>query len=942
MGTQKISLTVNNQSYDLEVSFDERLLRTLRERLGLTGTKEGCGTGECGACIVILNGRAVNSCLVLAVECDGAKIMTIEGLAPDRLRLHPLQKSFIRHGAVQCGFCTPGMLMTAKNFLDHHVNPTREEIKKAISGNLCRCTGYKKIVDAIEAVAKEGGVSRSGKGFDFPPEAFETLPWLAEGVSNIGRNFYRVDALEHVKGVSLFGADVYRPHMVYGKVLRSRYAHARIKHIDTAEAEGLEGVLAVVTGRDAPEGYFGVDLKDQLVFARDKVRYLGDAVAAVAATTEEVAVKALDLIKVEYEPLKPVFSAIEAMSSEAPIIHEKLKDYECGFETERRGNICTVATVKVGDVEKGFSESDVVIEETFSTQIQHQASLETHAALAEVDSYGRIVVTTTTQKPFAMRRYLSQSLKIPITNIRVIPTKVGGGFGGKLELHIEPYAVLLAKKCGRPVKIVYSRSEEFQTTNPRHQATFRVKSGVKKDGTLVARQVRLIYDTGAYSGNGPTTVTLSVQLICGLYRIPNLLIEGYCVYTNKMSSGSMRGPSSPQTTFAMESHMDNLAHAIGMDPLDFRLKNLLEPGEKTGVGQVLVDVDYKKVVRAAADAIGWKKIKKEENVGKGMACVFWLSGGWSTSATVKVNEDGTVTLVTGAVDMGTGYLYTSVLQIVAEELGLRAEDIQLVTGDTDTTAYDHGIGGSRGVFTIGKVAWMAARKAKEELFRETAKKLGVSPERLETKNGRIFIRDNPETGLTFGQIAYDRHIRCGGPITGSANYLPEMDEIDPTRVKGLSFTAFKGNTIACHAAVAKVNPETGQVEIKRYVAAHDVGRAINPLAVEGQIEGGVGMGLGFALTERLVIDEDGHVLNPNFADYKLLTSMDIPETEPIIVEVPAEYGPFGAKGLGEPTMGPPAAVVGNAIYDAIGVRMHTTPMTPENIFKEIGQRKKSG
>jgi CO/xanthine dehydrogenase Mo-binding subunit len=372
------------------------------------------------------------------------------------------------------------MLMAAKNFLDHHPKPTREEIKEAISGNLCRCTGYKKIIDAIEAVAKEEGKSSTGEDLHFPPEAFKTLPWLDEGESNIGRNFYRTDASEHVRGVSLFGADIYRSNMVYGKVLRSRVAHARIKRIDTREAEKLEGVLAVVTGREVPEGYFGVDLKDQLVFARDKVRYLGDAVAAVAATSEEIAVKALDLIKVEYEPLKPVFSAIEAMSPGAPIIHEKLKDYEIGFETERMGNICTVATVKAGDVEKGFAGSDVILEDTFSTQIQHQASMETHAALAEVDSYGRVVVTTTTQKPFAMRRYLSQSLKIPISNIRVIPTKVGGGFGGKLELHVEPYATLLAMKCGRPVKIVYSRSEEFQATNPRHQATFWVKSGVKK------------------------------------------------------------------------------------------------------------------------------------------------------------------------------------------------------------------------------------------------------------------------------------------------------------------------------------------------------------------------------------------------------------------------------------------------------------------------------
>jgi CO/xanthine dehydrogenase Mo-binding subunit/aerobic-type carbon monoxide dehydrogenase small subunit (CoxS/CutS family) len=918
----KISLTVNNQEYTLEVPPDEKLLRTLRERLRLTGTKEGCGTGECGACIVILDGNAVNSCLILAAECDGADITTIEGLALDQHTLHPLQESFIRHGAVQCGFCTPGMLMTAKNFLDQNPKPTREEIRKAISGNICRCTGYKKIIDAIEAAVKENLLPQG-----------EEKP--SEGESNIGRTVYRTDALEHVQGISLFGDDIFRPNMVYGKVLRSKYAHARIKGVDTTDAEKLEGVLAVVTGQEVPEGYFGVDLKDQLVFARDKVRYLGDAVAAVAATSEEIAVKALDLIKVEYEPLKPVLSATDAMSPEAPIIHEKLGDYEIGFETERRGNICTMATVKLGDVEKGFAKSDIVIEDTFSTQIQHQASLETHAALAEVDPHGRIIVTATTQKPFAMRRYLSQSLKIPINNIRVIPTKVGGGFGGKLELNVEPYAVVLAQKCGRPVKVVYSRKEEFEATNPRHQAIFWVKSGVKKDGTLVARQVKLIYDTGAYSGNGPTTVTLSAHLVGGLYRIPNLFIEGYCVYTNKMSSGSMRGPSAPQTTFAMESHMDDLAQAINMDPLDFRLKNLLEQGEKTGVGQILVDVDFKKVVRAAAEAIGWKNIKKEKNVGKGMACVFWLSGGWSTSATVKINEDGTVMLVTGAVDMGTGYLYTSVVQFVAEELGIRAEDVNLVIGDTDTVVYDHGIGGSRGTFTIGKAAQMAAAKVREELFEEAAKKLSINPERLETKNGWIYVRDNPEARISFGEISFDRHIKSGGPISGTVNYLPEMDEIDSTRVKGLSFTAFKGNTLGCHAAIVRVIPETGQVEFKRYVAAHDVGTAINPLGVEGQIEGGVGMGLGFALTERLMIDGKGHVLNPNFADYKLLTSMDVPEAEPIIVEVPAGYGPYGAKGLGEPTMGPPAAAVGNAIYDATGVRMHSTPITPESILKVI-------
>lgn len=914
----RLSFTVNAEKRDLEILPHETLLDVLRNRLGLTGPKEGCGAGECGACMVLMEGRPVNACLILALECEGLRIETVEGLAPGREKLSPLQDSFVKHGAVQCGFCTSGMLMSAQGLLEAHPEPTREEIRRGLSGNLCRCTGYKKIVDAVEAVAHHRA---------FPQEPM--------GEGNIGKNYSRRDALDHVRGLSVFGADMCRPNTAFGKILRSAYAHARIKGIDASKAEKLEGVLAVVTGKDVPEGYFGVDIKDRLVFARDKVRYRGDEIAAVAAETEEIAAKALEYIKVEYEPLEPVFDPLLAMKEGAPLIHENLENYECAFETERRGNICTFARVKLGDLEKGFAESDVILEDTFSTQIQHQSSIETHAALAEADSSGHIHVWSTTQKPFAMRRYLSQSLKIPMTSLRLTATKIGGGFGGKLELLVEPYAVLLAKKCGRPVKIVYSREEEFLSTTPRHQTRFQVKSGVKKDGSLVARHVRFVYDTGAFSGNGPTTVTLSSQLSGGLYRVPNLLIEGYCVYTNKMNCGSMRGPSGPQTSFALESHTDNLARAIGMDPLDFRLKNLLEAGEKTAVGQTLVDVDYRKVVQRAAEAIGWRHIKREKNVGKGMACVFWLSGGWATSATVKINEDGTVTLTTGAVDMGTGYLFTSVPQIVAEVLGLRAEDVQIVQGDTDQTTYDHGIGGSRGAFTIGMVARMAAVNAKAELFSAAASRLRLDADNLETRDGWVFSRGDPEKRVSFADLSYDRHIKEGGPVIGWAQFLPDMDPIDPDRVQGLSFSAFKGTTIGCHAAVVRVVPETGHIVIKRYVAAHDVGRAVNPRAVEGQIEGGVSMGLGFALMESVLIGKKGEVLNPNFHDYRLPTAMDVPEVEPVIVEVPAAYGPYGAKGLGEPTMAPPAGVIGNAVYDAVGVRLTETPMTPERVHRAI-------
>ena len=897
------------------------LLSVLRDYLGLTGTKSGCGGGECGACTVLVNGNPVNSCIFPALDAEGSRIITVEGLAAGRGKLSLLQKCFVDYGAVQCGFCTPGMLVSAKSLLDKNPSPNPLEIRKAIQGNLCRCTGYSKIIEAVTAASRN------------------ILKVVDTTQTNIGKSTSRSDAVDHVQGASLFIADIKVPGVVHGKILRSEYAHAEILNINSEKAERLEGVLAIATGKDVPRGYFGVDLRDQLVFARRKVRHRGDAVAAVAAETEEIATRALKLIEVNYRPLPHVLDAEESMKLGAPIIHEKLSEYRLGFDTKRYGNVCTVAEVDYGDLEAGFADADVIVEEKYSTGSQHQVSLETHGAIAKIDSGDRIKVWTSSQKPFAIRRYLSDSLEIPISRIRVIASKVGGGFGGKLEMNIEPYAVILAKKAGRPVRIIYSREEEFYCTGGRHSTRYRIRSGVKKDGTICAREIEFIYDTGAYSGNGPTTTTLVCQVSTGLYRIPNMRIDGYCVYTNKMNFGSCRGPSAPQTAFAIESHMDSLAKKIKMDPLQFRLKNLLNPGEKTGLGQVLKNIDYKAVLKTAADKCGWNQVKAETEMnsksstkrGVGISCVFWLSGGWSASASVKINEDGTVIVTTGATDMGTGYLYTAVPQIVAEKLGIDSNRVTIVIGDTDTTGYDHGIGGSRGAYTIGGVAEMAASKVKKKLLQAAAVKLKTSPEHLETKNGKIWIKNNPEACLTFQDISYAEHMLYGGPLIGSAEYLPEMEDIDTTRVKGLSFSAFPGNTIGCHIAQVNVETGTGQVEITRYIAAHDTGRVINPQAAEGQIEGGVAQGIGFALTEEMKFDEDGVMINNSITDYKLPVSTDVPEIVPLICEIPSQSGPHGAKGLGEPTMAPVAGAVANAVFDATGVKLFSTPMTPEKI-----------
>lgn len=925
---REIELTVNSRIHTVSINVHETLLHVLRERLGFKGVKEGCGTGECGACIVLRNGTPVNSCILPAAECDGDEVTTIEGVERESGMLHPIQQAFINNGAVQCGFCTPGMILTAVHLLSDNPAPSRDEIRHAISGNICRCTGYQKIVDAIEEAAealRRESDTPTGDGRQIQ-EDYHQL---------VGTSSSRSDLVWHVKGKAAYVDDIDLPDMAYGKILRSEYAHAIISNIDTSEAEQMEGVLAVVTGSEVPEGYFGVDLWDQLVFARDKVRCRGDAVAAVAAVDLETAEAAVRQIRVDYQPLPAVFDAEEAMQDEAPIIHENLSEYTLSFDTEREGNVCTKASVQYGDTEAGFEQAEYIVEDVFETNHQHQCSLETHGAIARVEENGKISVWSSTQKPFAMRRYLSHALQRPVNTFNVTASAIGGGFGGKLELNVEPYCVVLAEKCRRPVKIIYSREEEFYATGARHKTKFFIKSGIDAEGNILARSLRYIYDTGAYSGNGPTTLTLSSQVATGLYRVRNLDAQGFCVYTNKMNCGSFRGPSAPQTSFVIESHTDNLAAKIGMDPVEFRLKNLLEPGEKTGVGQTIMDVDYKAVVKKAAEESGWYSFEKKENLGIGLGCVWWLSGGWATSVDVNINEDGTVTIFTGAVDMGTGYLYTSVPQLVGEVLGMPLKDIEVVIGNTDSASYDHGIGGSRGTFTIGKAAEMAAEDVKQKIFQAAAKKFNSRPDCFDMRDGWVYVKDNPWHGVSLAEISLEQHLISGGPLVGSSHYLPEMDEIEPERVKGLSFPAFKGNTIGCHVAIVEVDSETGQIDIKKYVAAHDVGKAINPQAVEGQIEGGVALGLGFGTSENLQIDEKGMPSNPNFADYKIPTSLDVPDIRSVIYEYPASYGPHGAKGLGEPTMAPVAAAVGNAVFHATGVRIPATPITPQRISRAI-------
>jgi len=921
MQKKSLSLTVNGHSETLEIAPRTRLLDALRVNLGLTGTKEGCGTGDCGSCTVLLDGQAVNSCMVLALQAEGREVTTIEGLAKTG-QLDPIQEAMVEAGGIQCGFCTPGMVMSLKGLFSTNPKPAEQEVRVAISSNLCRCTGYSKIFKAAESVAKgaSNGTERSTAGA-------------------IGSNYVRVDAEEKVTGRAVYAEDVQLPRMIYGVVVRSPHPHARILSIDTSEAEQMPGVRAVVTGRDLEMGYYGIDLQDQQMFALDKVRFIGEPVAAVAATTPDQARQAAERVQIEYEELAAVFDSEQALDDGAPLVHDDVNAYEQNGESERDGNLCYQTWAGRGDVEEGFAQSDIVIEGTYRAPVAHPGSIEPHSSTAAVDPSGRATVWTTTQKPFAVGSYLARAFGRPVNAFKIVPTQIGGGFGGKLVLCVEPYAVLLAESAGVPVQVTLSRDEEMATTTLRHSAKIHLKTGVKNDGTLVAHQARLLFDTGAYSGDGPTAVALGSLMATGPYRFKHIDITGLTAYTNNVPCGSVRCPSGPQMAFAVETHMEKLARAVNMDSLQFRLKNAWQDGDTTCTGQELASVGLVECLESVGRAFDWDK-PPAPGIGRGIACNWWVSGTWGTATLIESNIDGTFRLLTGAVDMGTGGVGTSVLQMAADALGVSPDSIQLVRGDTDTLPWDHGHGGSRIVFTVGLSAYNAALDLKQQILQEAATHLDSPADGLELKGDHIFVREDPERSVLLSRVCYARHKKHGGPMIGRASVLIDSPPTPKDQSRYNPYPAMPAPSFCAHAVELAVDEATGEVTVQRYVAAHDVGKAINPAACEGQIEGGVAMGLGLALMEELR-EEDGKVLNPNFADYLLLTAEDMPPMETILVEKPAVEGPYGAKGVGEPPIAPPTGAVANALSNLLDVEAIRFPLHPEEVDSLIRERKSS-
>lgn len=761
-----------------------------------------------------------------------------------------------------------------------------------------------------------------------------------EAFVNIGRRIPKRDAEEKVTGRAVYIHDLTLPGMLYGKILYSSRAHARILHVDTSRAERLPGVRAVLTGTTIPPIRFGF-YKDNVPLKAGKVRSYRDEVAAVAATDPEIAEEALELIRVEYEDLPAVFDPEEAMRDEAPLVHEE----NLGGKEKKPTNVLNLPWKLVcGDVEEGRKNAHHIAENRFRVTWVTHCCMGTSGCLAQFDHQNNLTIYSITQIPSLAQKDYSEALSamgLQGKRVRVIKTAIGGGFGSKLDTYAFEYiAILLAHRTRRPVKIVFSREEEFFATSPRQPAIIDISQGCTRDGRLTFRDVRMILDNGAYTSWGATTPSVMMMPISSLYKVPHIRYVAKCVYTNNTYSQAMRGYGNPQATFAIESQIDILSEMAGIDPLDFRLRNANTPGEVTPQKFKVQTCGLRECIDAVAQRLDWRQNRgRRDGRGIGMASMIHVGGGARVyksdgcGTIIKIDDFGMVNVITGATDMGQG-ADTVIAQIVAEELGVRVEDVSVIHTDSDICPWDVGAHASRTTFVAGNSARGAARKVKEQILEVAGRSMGERPEDLDLRDRMVFSRTDPEKKTPLGKVLRAAHYTTGGKvIMADYFYDPANENLDREFKGNLSVTY----TYGAHGVEVEVDRETGEVKILRYIAAHDVGKAINPMLLEGQVYGGAVMGIGYALTERLVLRE-GKVMNPNFLDYKVLTAKDVPRIEALVIETNDPSGPYGAKGIGEPGLVPTAAAIANAVYDAVGVRITDLPITAEKVLKALKDR----
>jgi len=925
-----MNFIVNGNPVEIEPLPGEMLSDLLRERLNLTGTKIGCNEAECGTCTVLIDGEPVLSCTYPSAKAAGKDIVTVEGLAAQApgAELHPLQTAFITHGAVQCGFCIPGQLMTSAALLEKNPEPTSEQIRYALKDTLCRCAGYPTIERAVRAAAE---ALRTGDPVKRPEIAADSQsPQKAVATRQI-----RPDAVEKVTGAAIFTDDLKFPGMLHAAVKRAEIPHGILKQLKTEAATAIPGVVAVLTAADIPgEHNHGLVIFDwpALVGIGERVRYVGDAVAIVAADSRAAALRAVALIEAEFEPLEVVASAVRAKEANAPQLHE-------------RGNLLKHIKVRKGEMAQGFAEADLILEHVFHTAPTDHAFMEPECSIAVPLEDGRMEIYVGSQIPYSDRNQVARTLGWSEERVRVIGQLMGGGFGGKEDIAGQIHAALLANFTGRPVKLLWDRHESLMVHPKRHATQIRVKIGAKRDGTLTAVETELFGDTGAYASLGEKVLTRATTHSSGPYDSPNVRADCYAMYTNNPPAGAFRGFGVLQSAFAVESMIDRLAEALGRDPVDLRRQNALRVGSITNTGQTLresvgllecidkVDTEMRRLARLDgyenpfmphfAHNIphlvrSWGFAVAYKNTG--------LGGGApdKAGAEVELFADGTLEVRTSSAELGQG-LVTVLRLIVAEEFAVVPERVKVLVMDTDLTPDGGPTTASRQTYVTGNAARYAARTLREAIAATLAEKYDHPPEQIRFVEGLAQVNGH---SLELGEVV---------EIMKSENREPKVlyeywaPKTQPLGTGGDMHFAF---SFAAQAAEVEVNTRTGEVEVLRVIAANDVGKAINPLGLQGQVEGGVVMGMGHALTEDFIV-ENGIPFTDRLARYRMPNITQTPEITSFIVEHPTAEGPYGAKGVGEIVSIPTIPAITNAIYNAVGVHIDQIPVDQEVIVKGL-------
>ena len=912
MSTTTISLTVNNKAHTVEVPNHRRLLDVLRDDLGVTGPKEGCGAGECGACTVMLNDEPVNSCMMLGFQAEGGNIVSTEGLgSPDEPS--SVQRAIAEGFGSQCGFCSPGIVVSATALLRRNPTPTAEEVREGLAGNICRCTGYQQIVDSI---VKLGASGQFGKPVS----------------DRVGKSAFRLNGIENVTGATKYAADIAWPkNLTHGVTVRALVPHAKLLGIDTTAALAVPGVLRVLTAKDVPGAlHFGNIVEDQPVFAHDKIRFWGEAVALVIAETIDAAQYAATLVTIDTEALPVVGSAADGLKEDAEQVHEQ-------------GNLLVHQKVRKGDFDAVAKTAAHIVTRTYNTQAQEHLALEPEVAFASPDGEGGVVVQAPSQNVFFDRVHVMRALGLERKQVHIIQSPTGAAFGSREDIYAQTHAALGAQILDRPCRIVWTRAESQVATTKRHPATMNYTAALSADGILLGLKIDVIADTGAYSSWAPNISRKMLVHATGPYEVHNVHTDIRMVYTNNGISGAFRGFGAPQVAFAYESFMEELAAEVGLSGVDFRYKNHLGVGKMTATGQTITgSIGLKQCMDEALATAAKMPLDTSNDPdyikrGRGISSIYYGIGYGNGildigSSVVELTANG-FNIRTGAIDYGQG-LETVFTQIAGEVIGVSRNSLSIMTGDSNETPDSGSSVASRQTYVTGEAVRQASVRLRTALTEYVSEKWGVSGDDVVFQDDGVYANDKMLATL---EELYALSSKAGVRIRRQVRFKCKTTKLDLETGQGDAYWPY---AFAVHIADVAVNTLTGEVKVTNIIAAHDVGKAINPEMVIGQIVGGAAQGLGFALFEDHIV-KDGIPQTLNLDTYRIPSSIDVPPMVPLIIEDPEPTGPFGAKGVGEPVLVAVAPAVANAVADAVGVRVRRLPLLPERIREGLLAKEES-